>query len=142
MLTAGVSLLRVLLPLIVLGLLTFVATMALNYELAPHAELARRHFFSDTHGQPAALIEGQIFRNRTDARTWFIQNFRLRSNEFNTVQVLQQDEHDTIVTNYLGLFTYHNDNSRTGLNSNEIVAHPCHLCTPYLRKTMELYRFR
>src|ERR1041385_2803243 len=101
MLTAGVSLPRVLLPLIMLGLVTVGATMALNYELAPHAELARRHFFSDTRGQPAALIEGQIFRNRTDERTWFIQNFRLRSNEFNTVQVLQQDEHDNIVTNYL-----------------------------------------
>src|ERR1043166_2985521 len=65
MLTAGVSLPRVLLPLIALGLVTVVATMALNYELAPHADLARRHFFSDTRGQPAALIEGQIFRNRT-----------------------------------------------------------------------------
>src|SRR5438309_8429224 len=86
MLTAGVSLPRVLLPLIAIGLLTVGATMALNYSLAPHAELARRHFFSNTRGQPAALIEGQIFRNRTDARTWFIQNFRLRSNEFNTVQ--------------------------------------------------------
>lgn len=101
MLTAGISLPRILLPLIALGLLTVAGTMALNYELAPHAELARRHFFSDTRGLPAALIEGQIFRNRTDARTWFIQNFRLRGNEFNTVQVLQQDEHDNIVTNYL-----------------------------------------
>jgi lipopolysaccharide export system permease protein len=101
MLTAGISLPRVLLPLTILGLLTVGATMALNYELAPHAELARRHFFSETRGRPEALIEGQIFRNRTDDRTWFIQNFRLRSNEFRTVQVMQQDEHDNIVTNYL-----------------------------------------
>jgi len=101
MLTAGVSLPRILLPLVLLGLLTVGATTALNYSLAPHAELARRHFFSDARGRPAALIEGQIFRNRTDERTWFIQNFRLGSNEFNTVQVLQQDARDNIVTNYL-----------------------------------------
>jgi LPS export ABC transporter permease LptG len=122
MLTAGVSLPRVLLPLIMLGLVTVGATMALNYELAPHAELARRHFFSDTRGQPAALIEGQIFRNRTDERTWFIQNFRLRSNEFNTVQVLQQDEHDNIVTNYLAnRAVYYPDTKTWELESAKVV---------------------
>src|SRR2546423_12874612 len=122
MLTAGVSLPRVLLPLIAIGLLTVGATMALNYSLAPHAELARRHFFSNTRGQPAALIEGQIFRNRTDARTWFVQNFRIRSNEFNTVQVLQQDEHDNIVTNYLAdRAVYHPETRSWELQSAKVV---------------------
>jgi lipopolysaccharide export system permease protein len=101
MLTAGVSLPRILLPLIIIGLLTVAASMALNYSLAPHAELVRKNFFSEARGRPEALIEGQIFRNRTDARTWFIQNFRNGSNEFNNVQVLQQDANDNIVTNYL-----------------------------------------
>jgi lipopolysaccharide export system permease protein len=122
MLTAGVSLPRVLLPLIALGLLTVGATMALNYELAPHAELARRHFFSDARGRPAALIEGQIFRNRTDERTWFVQNFRLGSNEFRTVQVLQQDEHDNIVTNYLaGRATYEPETKTWRLEPAKVV---------------------
>ena len=44
MLTAGVSLPRVLLPLIGMGLLTVAASMALNYSLAPHSELARKTF--------------------------------------------------------------------------------------------------
>ena len=101
MLTAGVSLPRVLLPLIGMGLLTVAATMALNYSLAPHAELARKTFLSEAHARPETLIQGQIFRNRTDARTWFIQNFRAGGNTFNSVQVLQQDEHDNIVTNYI-----------------------------------------
>src|SRR5438093_3146589 len=48
MLTAGVSIPRVLLPLIGMGLLTVGAAMALNYSLAPHAELARKTFFSET----------------------------------------------------------------------------------------------
>jgi lipopolysaccharide export system permease protein len=101
MLTAGVSLPRVLLPLIGMGLLTVAATMALNYSLAPHAELARKTFLSEAHAHPETLIQGQIFRNRTDARTWFVQNFRAGGNTFNSIQVLQQDAHDSIVTNYL-----------------------------------------
>src|SRR5213078_4766455 len=75
MLTAGVSLPRVLLPLIGIGLLTVGVSMALNYSLAPHAELARKAFLSEAQSRPARNIQGQVFRNRTDLRTWFIQNF-------------------------------------------------------------------
>src|SRR5712691_3431196 len=75
MLTAGVSLPRVLLPLIGMGLLTVAATMALNYSLAPHAEMARKTFLSEAQARPARYVEGQIFRNRTDSRTWFVQSF-------------------------------------------------------------------
>src|SRR2546423_14101239 len=101
MLTAGISVPRVLLPLILLGLFTVGATAALNYELAPHADLARRAFLSAERARKSTAVEGQIFRNRTDARTWFIQSFRLHQNVFNNVQVLQQDAHDNIVTSYL-----------------------------------------
>src|SRR5256884_9303415 len=101
MLTAGISLPRVLLPLIGMGLLTVGASMAMNYSLAPHAELARKNFLSEAHARPSRYIQGQIFRNRTDLRTWFIQNFLPRSNTFNNVQVLQQDTNDNIVTNYV-----------------------------------------
>jgi lipopolysaccharide export system permease protein len=101
MLTAGVSLPRVLMPLIGIGLLTVAASMALNYSLAPHAELARKAFISEAQSRPGRYIQGQIFRNRTDSRTWFIQNFLPRGSVFNNVQVLQQDVHDNIVTNYI-----------------------------------------
>jgi len=101
MLTAGVSLPRVLMPLIGIGLLTVAASMALNYSLAPHAELARKAFISEAQSRPGRYIQGQIFRNRTDSRTWFIQNFLPRGSVFNNVQVLQQDAHDNIVTNYI-----------------------------------------
>src|SRR6266487_996715 len=101
MLTAGVSLPRVLQPLIAMGLITVAASMALNYSLAPHAELARKMFISEVHARPDRYIQGQIFRNRTDSRTWFVQNFLPRGNTFNNVQVLQQDANDNIVTNYV-----------------------------------------
>src|SRR6267143_4986554 len=88
MLTAGVSVPRVLLPLILIGLLTVFASAALNYALAPHADLARKTFLAgEQKSRRENQIEGQIFRNRTDARTWFIQNFRRGQNNFNNVQV-------------------------------------------------------
>src|SRR5437868_7218651 len=51
MLTAGISLPRVLLPLIGMGLLTVGASMAMNYSLAPHAELARKNFLSEAQAR-------------------------------------------------------------------------------------------
>lgn len=100
MLTAGISIPRLLLPLIGMGLFTVAASLGLNYSLAPHAELARKNFLYIARSREP-MVQGQIFRNRTDLRTWFIQNFRPGHNLFNTVQVLQQDPQDNIVTSYL-----------------------------------------
>jgi len=101
MLTAGVSIPRVLMPLIVMGLLTVWASTALNYKLAPHADLVRKTFLSTDKVRKESRIEGQIFRNRTDNRTWFIQSFRRGENNFHNVQILQQDEQDRITKNYI-----------------------------------------
>src|SRR5438046_5630645 len=126
MLTAGVSLPRVLLPLIGLGLLTVAASMVLNYSLAPHAELARKTSLSDTRARPARYIEGQIFRNRTDSRTWFIQNFRPRGNTFSNVQVLQQDANDNIVTNYVATNAFYRPETKIWDLENVKVVHYDH----------------
>jgi lipopolysaccharide export system permease protein len=126
MLTAGVSLPRVLLPLIGMGLLTVAASFALNYSLAPHSELARKTFISEAQSRPGRYIQGQIFRNRTDSRTWFIQNFLPRSNTFNNVQVLQQDANDNIVTNYVAARALYHPETRTWELENVKVVHYDH----------------
>ena len=123
MLTAGVSLPRVLLPLIAMGLLTVTASMVLNYSLAPHAELARKAFLSEAQSRPGRYIQGQIFRNRTDSRTWFIQNFLPRSNTFNNVQVLQQDANDNIVTNYIAARAFYSPEIKMWELQNVKVVH-------------------
>jgi LPS export ABC transporter permease LptG len=123
MLTAGVSLPRVLLPLIGMGLLTVGATMALNYSLAPHSELARKAFLSEAQSRPGRSIQGQIFRNRTDSRTWFVQNFMPGSNAFNNVQVLQQDAKDNIITNYVATRAYYRPETKTWDLENVRIAH-------------------
>jgi LPS export ABC transporter permease LptG len=103
MLTAGVSVPRVVLPLLVIGLLTTAVTFALNYSLAAHAEEARKVFFDQISGgaDRPHFIAGQVFRNRTDDRTWFIARFRKGIDKFEGVQIVQQDANDNIIRNYL-----------------------------------------
>ena len=121
MLTAGVSIPRVLAPLIGMGLVTVAASFALNYSLAPHAELAKKNFIATARSHQVT-VQGQIFRNRTNLRTWFIQNFRPGHNVFNNVQVLQQDADDNIVENYLApRATYHSETKTWELENVKIV---------------------
>jgi lipopolysaccharide export system permease protein len=102
MLTSGVSLPRVLAPLLVIGLLTTAASTALNYSLAPHGEYAHKRLLEDPQSRRQQLgLTAQIFRNRTDNRTWFIQQFLPGENVFNTLHVVQQDANDNIVKTYI-----------------------------------------
>ena len=100
MLTAGTSLIRILTPLFLIAVLTTAACFALNYSAAPHAEMARKIFFG---GGGSNEIQGQIFRNRRESRTWFIQSFRPNSNRFNNVQVLQQNASDHITMSFVAV---------------------------------------
>src|SRR6202045_5412753 len=121
MLTAGVSIPRVLSPLIGMGLLTVAAIFAFICSLAPHAEMAKKNFIATARSHQFT-VQGQIFRNRTDSRTWFIQTFRPGHDVFTKVQVLQQDEHDNIVTNYLTpRATYHSETKTWDLADVKVV---------------------
>jgi lipopolysaccharide export system permease protein len=102
MLTSGVSLPRILAPLLVIGLLTTAASTALNYSLAPHGEYAHKRLLEDPQSRRQQLgLTAQIFRNRTDNRTWFIQQFLPGENLFNTLHIVQQDANDNIVKTYI-----------------------------------------
>jgi lipopolysaccharide export system permease protein len=102
MLTSGVSLPRILAPLLVIGLLTTAGSTALNYSLAPHGEYAHKRLLEDPASRRQQLgLTAQIFRNRTDNRTWFIQQFYPGENVFNTLHIVQQDANDNIVTAYI-----------------------------------------
>jgi lipopolysaccharide export system permease protein len=107
MLTAGVSLPRVLRPVIGMG-------------------LPRKMFLSEVQSRPGRYIQGQIFRNRTDSRTWFVQNFLPRGNTFNNVQVLQQDANDNIVTNYVATRAFYRPETKTWELENVKVVHYDH----------------
>jgi len=115
MLTAGVSVPRVILPLLVVGLLTTGATLALNYSLAAHAELARKNFLDEVFrgGPRDVVISAQVFRNRTDNRTWYIARFRPNANEFSGVQIIQQDAEERIVRNYIATTATYEPGTKT-----------------------------
>src|SRR5436189_2044174 len=61
MLTAGISLPRVLLPLIVMGLLTVGASMVLNYSLAPMQNWRAKISFRKRRPVPVAISKGKFF---------------------------------------------------------------------------------
>ena len=116
MLTSGVSVPRVLLPLLFMGLLTTGAAFALNYTLAAHAELARKKFLErvlSKNGPREVIVTGQVFRNRTDHRTWYIARFKPGSNQFSGVQVVQQDAEGNITRNYLVTDAFYEPASKT-----------------------------
>ena len=112
MLTAGVSLPRVLAPLLFAGLATTGLSTVLNYSLAPHGEYAHKKLLEDPQSHRQLLgLTAQIFRNRTENRTWFIQQFYPGENKFNNVHIVQQDENDNIVTTYIATTVfYHPEN--------------------------------
>ncbi|MGH7935654.1 MAG: LptF/LptG family permease [Chthoniobacterales bacterium] len=112
MLTAGVSVPRVILPLLVIGLLTTGVAFVLNYSLAAHAELARKNFFDEVNGGRDSVIAGQVFRNRSDDRTWFISRFQPGTNKFSGVQIVQQDEEGNILRNYLATEAYYDPTTK------------------------------
>lgn len=123
MLTAGVSLPRILAPLLFIGLLTTATSTALNYSLAPHGEYAHKRLLEDPASRRQLLgMTGQIFRNRTDNRTWFIQQFFPGDNKFVTVHIVQQDANDNIVKAYIATTAeYHAESHTWQLNGVKVV---------------------
>ena len=114
MLTAGVSLPRILAPLLSIGLLTTATSTALNYSLAPHGEYAHKRLLEDPASRRQQLgMTAQIFRNRTDNRTWFIQQFFPGDNKFTTVHIVQQDANDNIVKAYIATTAFYHPETHT-----------------------------
>jgi LPS export ABC transporter permease LptG len=114
MLTAGVSLPRILAPLLFIGLLTTATSTALNYSLAPHGEYAHKRLLEDPASRRQLLgMTAQIFRNRTDNRTWFIQQFFPGDNKFTTVHIVQQDANDNIVKAYIATTAFYHPETHT-----------------------------
>jgi LPS export ABC transporter permease LptG len=121
MLTAGISVPRLLAPLIAMGALTAIVSGVLNYSLAPHADKARKGYFNAS--KKVGLV-AQLFRNRRDNRTWFIQIFNADENYFHNLQILQQDENDNILKNYFAAeATYHAPEKAWELRGVKVVSY-------------------
>lgn len=103
MLCAGRSVIRLLMPLFLLGLaLTGIAT-ALNYAAAPHAGAVKKEILSDLRkggDVNRKAIRGHLYRNREDRRFWYIARLNPAIERLAYVQILQEDPQGHIQRNY------------------------------------------
>jgi len=99
MMGAGVSLTRIITPLIGVGFLLAGVTAYFNYESAPHAAAIRKQMLGDIKRgkQRDQRIKGHLFRNREDLRTWYVNNFNVEKGTLREVQIIQQDAEGNIV---------------------------------------------
>lgn len=94
MLGAGVSVFRVILPLILIGFLLAGVSSYLNYAEAPHAAAIRKQILAEIkQGKVREKgISGHLFRNREDHRTWYLRKLWVSKQKMNNVIILQQDD--------------------------------------------------
>jgi len=98
MLGAGRSVLRILAPLLVVGVILAGITAFFNFEQAPHAAATKKQMLRDIkRGEKRdQSLSGHLFRNREDFRTWFMRKLWLGDGRLTQVQIIQQDEHANI----------------------------------------------
>ena len=101
MLSSGVSLGRILVPIFVIGLLVTGLSTLLSYAPAPHAdaqrELAEAQIEAGHKFERLQFTVGYLFRNHADKRLWYIEKmWSDLSKPLEGVQIIQQDAQDTI----------------------------------------------
>ena len=99
MLGAGRSIVRILIPLMVVGVFLTGLTTYFNYESAPHASGIKKVLVGDIRRGAKAekSIRAHLFRNREDRRTWFVSRMPLSGARLTGVQIVQQDPEGSIV---------------------------------------------
>ncbi len=117
MLTAGRSVYRVLLPLVIIGILASAGCMVLNWEWAPHAEASKATFmerFRKGDRGDTRIVEGYLFRNRLNNRTWYVRRFQPLAVQLDGVHITEQDaEGNTLAKWYAARAVYNPDKSWT-----------------------------
>jgi lipopolysaccharide export system permease protein len=100
---SGRSVLRLLAPLIILGLLLTGLATALNYSAAPHAGAVKKDILQEiSSGEDLErqAIRGHLFRNHEDRRFWHIGRLNPSIERLSSVMILQQDNAGRLQRNY------------------------------------------
>ena len=101
MIGVGLSVTRILFPLLAVGLILTAVTTYFNYEKGPHAVAARKQMLRDIkRGEKRTeAVYGLLFRNREELRTWFMRriNTRFKTGRLNDIQIIQQNEDGEIL---------------------------------------------
>ncbi|MCX6971470.1 MAG: LptF/LptG family permease [Verrucomicrobia bacterium] len=93
MLGAGLSVTRILVPLIAVGVLLSLVTTFFNFAGAPHAAAAKKQMVRDIkRGEKRTeAVFGHLFRNREELRTWFMRRINIQRGKIGDIQILQQN---------------------------------------------------
>jgi LPS export ABC transporter permease LptG len=106
MLSAGVSLGRILTPFFAVGLAVTGVSTYLNHALAPQAEAKKQELLAEMEEgngklEKRAFVLQHLFRNRTDNRLWYIERMPTHlGRPLEGVQVVQQDRADNITDKF------------------------------------------
>jgi lipopolysaccharide export LptBFGC system permease protein LptF len=113
MLGAGLSITRILVPLMAVGVVLAGVTAYFNYEGAPHATGVKKDLVGEIkHGRKKErTIRGHLFRNREDSRTWFVSRLPLKQDSLRDVQIVQQDENGNISDQWYAREAFYNHDS-------------------------------
>jgi lipopolysaccharide export system permease protein len=116
MLSSGRSIIRLVVPHMLIGLLATAACLILNYEWAPHAEAVKKAALEQiTRGKKseADVIEAHVFRDRQNNRTWFVRKLRSRSPSLEDVHITQQEPDGRIVSKWYAKRALYDARSRS-----------------------------
>ncbi len=93
MLGAGVSVMRILVPLIGVGLVLTAITAYFNYEAAPHSEMIKKQLMKEIKRgkKKEPGLTGHLYRNREDMRTWFMRKIQTSDNTVSDLEIIQQN---------------------------------------------------
>ncbi len=94
MLGAGLSVVRILMPLLGFGLILVAVTAWFNYEQVPHAAMIKKQMIKDVKRKKPREpgLSAHLYRNREDLRTWFMQKITPGNNRVFNIQIIQQDQ--------------------------------------------------
>ena len=100
-LTAGRSVIRILLPLAGVGLMCSAFLIWLSHELAPHAEgikkVALEQIQKGKKKMERDIVEAHLFRDRETGRTWYVRKLKPGSVTLDGVLVFQQDVEGNVI---------------------------------------------
>jgi lipopolysaccharide export system permease protein len=109
MLGAGRSVVRILIPLMLVGLVLTGITAYFNYETAPQATGMKKETVGDIKRgrKKERSIRGHMFKNREEHRLWFASRLSLENGTLQDLQIVQQDSGGNIREQwYAGLGEY------------------------------------
>ena len=116
-LTAGRSVVRVLVPLIAVGIAMTGLCLWLNWDRAPHAEGIKKVAMNQIRrGKKAGEVEpvlAHLFRDRQNNRTWFVRKLVPGRKSLDGVHVTQQDADGRITKKWYADSATYNWNAKT-----------------------------